>query len=188
LETLAAHHAVAPIVYRAIELRAAGAVPRGVLRRLWLGDRADAIRNPAGAGLTGAPGRRPSAGPLTGILLKGAVLVRTLYGDPGLRHVGDVDLLVDERDVPRTGSLLDAMGFRRVGRPLRTEWPTCEFQLAYDRDGQGSIPVELHWRLFGGYLPDLFDLSEGKARGGHVTGVPPGRLPVSAGHRLADPC
>ena len=61
------------------------------------------------------------------ILLKGAALVRTLYADPGLRHVGDLDLLVDERDVPRAASLLDVMGFRRFGRPLRTEWPTCEF-------------------------------------------------------------
>jgi len=188
LETLAAHHAVAPIVYRAIEPRAAGAVPRDVLRRLWLGYRANAIRNRAVADLTVDLGGRLSAACLSGILLKGAVLVRTLYGDPGLRHVGDVDLLVDERDVPRTGSLLDAMGFRRVGRPLRNEWPTCEFQLAYDRDGQGSIPVELHWRLFEDYLPYLFDLSEVKARARHVTGLPAGMLAMSPEHELAHLC
>jgi len=33
------------------------------------------------------------------MLLKGAALVRTLYDDPGLRHLGDLDLLVAEPDV-----------------------------------------------------------------------------------------
>jgi hypothetical protein len=163
LETLAAHHAVIPIVYRAVESRA-DAVPRAVLRRMWLGYRATVLRNRAVADLAADFGRRLSAASLSCVLLKGAALVHTLYTDPGLRHVGDLDLLVDERDVPRVASLLDVMGFRRFGRPLRTEWPTCEFHLVYVRDGHGSIPVELHWRLFEDYLPYVFDLSEVRRR------------------------
>src|SRR4029450_2012358 len=52
LEMLAAHHAVAPIVYRALEARA-DAVPRVVLRRMWLAYRANALPHPAGGEASG---------------------------------------------------------------------------------------------------------------------------------------
>ena len=175
------------IVYRAVESRA-DAVPRDVLRRMWLGYRATVLRNRAVADLAADLGRRLSAASVSCILLKGAALVRTLYADPGLRHVGDLDLLVDERDVPRAASLLDVMGFRRFGRPLRTEWPTCEFHLVYVRDGHGSIPVELHWRLFEDYLPYVFDLAEVRRRALPVAGLPAGMLTMSPEHELAHLC
>jgi hypothetical protein len=187
LEMLAAHHAVGPIVYRAVETRP-DAVPRDVLRRMWLGYRANALRNGAVAALTADLARRLSAASVSGILLKGAALVRALYTDPGLRYVGDVDLLVDERDVPRAGSLLDAMGFRRVGRPPRTEWPACAFHLVYDRNGNGSIPVELHWRLFEDYLPYVFDLAEVRAQARPVPGLPAAMSTMSPEHELAHLC
>jgi hypothetical protein len=187
LEMLAAHHAVAPIVYRALEARA-DAVPRVVLRRMWLAYRANALRNREVADVSADVGRRLSAAGLSCILLKGAALVRTLYTDPGLRHVGDVDLLLDERDVPRAASLLEAMGFRRVGRPLRTEWPTCEFHHVYHRDAHGSIPVELHWRLFEDYLPYVFDLAEVRAQARPVEAFPAGVLAMSPEHELAHLC
>src|SRR4029077_6293331 len=147
LETLANHHGVTPIVYRAMEPWS-DAVPREILRRMWLGDRATVLRTRAVADLAADLGPRLSAASVSGILLKGAALVRTLYSDPGLRRLSDLDLLVDERDVPRAAALLDAVGFRRVRRPPRTEWPTCEFHVVYVHDRHGSIPVELHWRLF----------------------------------------
>jgi hypothetical protein len=186
LERLAAHHAVVPIVYRAVEARASS-VPRDVLRRLWLGYRATVLRNRAVAELTADLARRLSAASVSGILLKGAALVRTLYADPGLRHVGDVDLLLDERDVPRVASLLDVMGFRRFGRPLRKEWPTCEFHDVYVRDRDRSIPVELHWRLFEDYLPYVFDLAEVWRRALPVAGLP-GMLTMAPEHELAHLC
>jgi len=187
LATIAAHHAVGPIVYRAVETRP-DAVPRDILRSMWLGYRANAMRNPTVAQVTADVGRRLSAANVSTIVLKGAALVRTLYTDPGLRYVGDVDLLVEERDVPRAGSLLDAMGFRRVGRPLRTEWPTCEFHLVYHRDDHGSIPVELHWRLFEEYLPYVFDLAEVRAQARPVPGLPAGMGTMSPEHELAHLC
>src|SRR5262249_7017159 len=85
LETLAAHHAVIPIVYRAAESRE-DVVPRHVLRRMWLGYRATTLRNRAVADLAADLGRRLSAASVSSILFKGAALVRTLYTDPGLRH------------------------------------------------------------------------------------------------------
>jgi hypothetical protein len=187
LEALAAHHAVIPIVYRSVE-SCAGAVPRPVLRRMWLGYRATVLRNRAVAALATDLGARLAAAEVSGILLKGAALVGTLYADPGLRHVGDVDLLIDERDVPRVASLLEVMGFRRFGRPLRTEWPTCEFHLVYVRDGHGSIPVELHWRLFEDYLPYVFDLAEVRERALPAAALPAGMLTMSPEDELAHLC
>jgi hypothetical protein len=187
LEALAAHHAVIPLVYRAVESWE-DAVPRHVLRRMWLGYRATVLRNRAVADLASDLGRRLSTASVSSILFKGAALVRTLYPDPGLRHVGDLDLLVDEGDVPRVASLLEVMGFRRFGRPLRTEWPTCEFHLVYVRAGHGAIPVELHWRLFEDYLPYVFDLAEVRRQAMPVAALPTGMLAMSPEHELAHLC
>jgi hypothetical protein len=49
------------------------------------------------------------------ILLKGAALAETIYGDPALRHCHDIDILVRDDDLPRAASLLSPLGFR----PLR---------------------------------------------------------------------
>jgi len=185
LETLAAHHAVTPIVYRAAESRA-DAMPRDVRRRMWVAYRATVLRNQTVAHLTSDLGRRLSAANVPCILLKGAALVHTLYADPGLRHVGDLDLLVDERDVPRTASLLEAMGFRRFGRPLRTEWPTGEFHLVYVRDG--ALAVELHWRLFEDHLPYVFDLSAVREQAVRGAPLPAGMSAMSAEHELSHLC
>jgi len=186
LETLANHHGVTPIVYRAMEPWS-DAVPREILRRMWLGYRATVLRTRAVADLAADLGPRLSAVSVSGILLKGAALVRTLYSDPGLRRLSDLDLLVDERDVPRAAALLDAMGFRRVGRPLRTEWPTCEFHVVYVHDRHGSIPVELHWRLFEDYLPYVFGLSEVREQALPVAGLP-GMFTMSPEHELTHLC
>jgi len=187
LETLAAHHAVGPIVYRAVESRADG-VPQDVLRRLSLGYRANGLRNRAVADLVADLGRRLSAASVSSVLLKGAALVRTLYADPGLRRIGDIGLLVDERDVPRAASLLDVMGFRHLGRPLRTEWPICDVHLVYHRNHHGSVPVALHWRLFEDYLPYLFDLSEVREQSRRAAGLPANLCTMAPEHELTYLC
>jgi hypothetical protein len=161
-------------------------VPRDVFRRFWLSRQAAALRNRAVSDLVADIARRLSVASVSGLILKGAALVRTLYADPGLRPVGDLDLLVDARDLPRVASLLETMGYRRFGRPLRTEWPTCEFHLAYVRDG--SIPVELHWRLFEEYQPYVFDLSAVWEQTLAVAGLPGGIFTMSPEHELPYLC
>lgn len=187
VEALAAHHAVGPIVYQALE-SATDAVPRDVVRRFWLEYRATAHRHRAVAELAADVGRRFSAAGIPSIVLKGAALVRTLYTDPGLRRVGDLDLLVGEPDVPHATCLLEAMGFGRIGRPLRTEWPTCEFHVVYHRDRPGSVPVELHWRLFEDYLPYVFDLAQVWRRARPVADLPADMRVMSVEHELAHLC
>ena len=161
-------------------------MPREVLRRLWLSYRATGFRSTPASDLAADVARRLSAVGVSCVLLKGAALVRTLYEDPGLRPVGDLDILVDERDLPRAVSLLESMNFWRFGRPLRTEWPTCEFHLVYV--SKRSIPVELHWRLFEDYQPYLFDLPAVWARAVPVADLAAGAFTMSPEHELAYLC
>jgi hypothetical protein len=56
------------------------------------------------------------------LLLKGPALVARCYGDPGLRPMGDVDVLVRPHDVDRAVACLAAMGWSGVSpaqHPLR---------------------------------------------------------------------
>lgn len=54
------------------------------------------------------------------ILLKGAQTARTLYPDPALRPMGDIDLLVRSRDLVRVDGLLQAQGYVKMvySRPI----------------------------------------------------------------------
>jgi len=46
------------------------------------------------------------------ILLKGAALALTVYKDPGLRPMGDVDILVRRQDIPEVHAILTGKGYR----------------------------------------------------------------------------
>ncbi|HID95363.1 MAG TPA: hypothetical protein EYP53_04810, partial [Candidatus Latescibacteria bacterium] len=45
------------------------------------------------------------------LLLRGISLIKTVYGDEGLRDFSDVDLLLRGVDLPRTGEILRSLGF-----------------------------------------------------------------------------
>ncbi|WP_329179992.1 nucleotidyltransferase domain-containing protein [Streptomyces sp. NBC_01477] len=44
---------------------------------------------------------------------KGPVVVERLYGDPGLRRIGDLDVLVDRPHAPEAGEVLVKLGYRQ---------------------------------------------------------------------------
>ncbi len=81
------------------------------------------------------------------IPLKGAVLGEQFYGDPGLRIVGDLDLLVPEQDVGVALQVLAGLGYV----------PDARFESAFAvpltkhttlRPGpKATAPVEVHWGL-----------------------------------------
>ncbi len=85
------------------------------------------------------------------MLLKGAALVDEAYQHPGLRPMGDLDLLVPRADLERAHEALGALGYAVRGRPrLRDEaaWvASMHHHLPLVRAG-GSVTVELHYRLF----------------------------------------
>jgi hypothetical protein len=74
------------------------------------------------------------------VLLKGAFLAHTLYGDPALRPMSDIDILCREKDLNKVREALMRMGIYR----------------------QGCAQSPYHEQLFGSsrsHLPSFFDLS-----------------------------
>ncbi|HVU33125.1 MAG TPA: nucleotidyltransferase family protein [Opitutaceae bacterium] len=91
------------------------------------------------------------------IPVKGLVLSRQLYGAIGMRHVGDIDLLVRKSDVAKADALLRRTHLRRTRpdfdltpRQLR-EFIRIKPEFEY-HDASAGVRVELLWRLDG--IPD----------------------------------
>lgn len=85
------------------------------------------------------------------VVLKGAALAETVYGDPGLRPMVDVDLLVRREHVERAVSALLAAGFRRAGPPELRPGFDRDFRVEIEMVSAGAQPVgvEIHWHLTG---------------------------------------
>lgn len=83
--------------------------------------------------------------------LKGMMLSLQLFGDPGMRHSRDMDLMVKLEDLDRSDRLLEAEGYRRIfpgagmtarqRRYLISEG--CHYGYQHERLG---LHLELHWR------------------------------------------
>jgi len=86
------------------------------------------------------------------LLLKGAALAYTVYPDPVLRPMGDIDLLLDRRDLSQASAVLRGLGFyprpepqQRIN-PFNKNWTG---ELSFCREHQGMVmSVDLHWELF----------------------------------------
>lgn len=187
-ERLAAHHGVTPILYQGLRERA-DLVPAERLQHMRLVYYGNALRNWAVEGFVDEIAAALSAERIAVILLKGAALLRTLYDDPALRRVSDIDLLVDARDLDRAGAQLRTLGLRSAGYGQeQRRGPLCHMHACYARPTLQSIPVELHWRLFEGYQPYAFDLAEVQGRAQSLPQMPPGVFAMSPEHELAHLC
>lgn len=86
------------------------------------------------------------------VLLKGAALAHTVYPDPALRQMGDLDLLIRREHLERAREALEALGYvHQPGPPQRfnpfnTEF-TGEVSFLHATGGHSTL-VELHWELF----------------------------------------
>lgn len=83
------------------------------------------------------------------LLLKGAALGVAVYGNVGLRPMGDIDLLVHREDAARALALMEGLGYATTGaetRPGATLEYENEVALRHTRKPQ-MAPVELHWGL-----------------------------------------
>lgn len=86
-------------------------------------------------------------------VLKGAALGHTLYANPALRPVSDLDLLCEPARVPAVQAQLAALGYhgigltahRRLGRLARRY--RAELPLIANVPGLGRLLVELHWSM-----------------------------------------
>ena len=81
------------------------------------------------------------------VFLKGVAALATVYKeDPGLRSMGDVDVLVRKKDLPAAQSLLERLGYAKIqghevpSGPDRSHW-------FHDRYNKKPIALELHWDI-----------------------------------------
>jgi len=79
------------------------------------------------------------------IPLKGTVLAELLYGNPGLRTMVDIDILVRSEELARASSLLIEMGYQQFTEDYSQPHP---FHGApYRKEGIFPLFLELHWDL-----------------------------------------
>lgn len=70
------------------------------------------------------------------VVLKGADLATSLYGDIGLRPMNDLDLWVAERDLGQATRVLQSLGYH---------WQKSTYHLVFS--GPHGVAVEVHWQL-----------------------------------------
>lgn len=86
-------------------------------------------------------------------VFKGIPLAMAAFREPALRHAGDIDLLVAEKDIFAADSVLRSVGYIRVD-PQATLTPrrmrsylAHQKDFSYEHPGTGGA-IDLHWRLF----------------------------------------
>lgn len=104
------------------------------------------------------------AGGIGVIPYKGTVLAASIYGKTAFRQVWDIDLLVDEKDVPESRSLLLSEGY--------------EVKETNDREESffhpdKKVEVDLHWGLTPFYFPIDLDFGQllSRTKSYSLTGV-----------------
>lgn len=78
-----------------------------------------------------------AAADIPAIVLRGAALGGTVYGDPALRHAHDVDLLLRRADLARAAPALSSLGFRPYDGSIG---PPADVGLAHP----SGLPLVLH--------------------------------------------
>ncbi len=79
---------------------------------------------------------------------KGCYFIDAMYGDPGLRSMVDLDLLISPNDVEQATALMTSLGFRQnfTGRARFT--PRHAHDISFTAEDDPDLIVELHYRVF----------------------------------------
>ena len=98
--------------------------------------------------------RRLGAAGIPFVSVKGPLLARSLYGEVGARHSGDLDLLVPVEQILSADRLLKSIGYRR-SQPCFELTPrqfSAFQQLKHEFEyfnESGTVRLEIEWRLSG---------------------------------------
>ena len=89
------------------------------------------------------------------IPLKGIALAFCIYEHPGLRRIGDMDILIRADDFSRADALLKKEGYLCPGVPplAPVRYSIYLNSLPYSKSGPTSCIVHLHWHLLNSTLP-----------------------------------
>lgn len=135
----ARQHRVIPSLYRSLSVMDAGLVPREVLTALQAEFRSNSWGN---LKLTAELVRVLdvlAADEIPVIPYKGPTLAAYLYGDVALRQFGDLDIILQSKDVSRARELLTALGYRPA-----YDFTGKDVALFHERLG---VTLEVHWSI-----------------------------------------
>ena len=87
------------------------------------------------------------------ILLKGAAMIARYYKDPGLRVMGDIDILVPRSEALKAIDLLESLGWTvkvsdKEKKDLKKYINRTHAILLQNKEGDS---IDLHWSVFAGY-------------------------------------
>jgi hypothetical protein len=147
------HHRVSSLVFDVLERMQPEGVPEFVRAELQRRARENAFEAVRAAGEVGRMTARFAEAGIELSVMKGVPLSQILFGNPGSRHVGDIDLLTDLQRLPEQIALLGELGYERINpksrlTPLRLAsyvhfWKDFTFQ-----NMKSGFELDLHWRLF----------------------------------------
>ncbi|NOG84541.1 MAG: nucleotidyltransferase family protein [Planctomycetes bacterium] len=81
------------------------------------------------------------------IILKGAALAQTVYGDIGLRPMSDIDLLVKKQALPDAERILYGAGYFLDERETSGWYQRNRHHHMNYIHQEKSVPVEIHWHI-----------------------------------------
>lgn len=84
------------------------------------------------------------------IPVKGMALFKDIYSNPSLRNIGDIDLLVKNKDILKAEEILYNLGYERESAGLKENyWREKQYHIIFLKRNHSRLSaiVELHWRL-----------------------------------------
>ena len=154
---VAAHHRVSSLVYETLDRVRPAGLPGNVRQQLQERARMNAFEAVRAAGEVGRIQERFARAGIEVSVMKGVALSQLLFESANARHVGDLDLLMEDEGIaerlPKAMELLGEAGFVRVNPKSRLTprriasyvsfWKDLTF-----RNAASGFELDLHWRLF----------------------------------------
>lgn len=86
---------------------------------------------------------------VTVIALKGCALAPTLYGDAGLRFIGDIDFLMRREDIPLVAEIALQLGFEAKLYVFEESTRDAQMgEMSFARAGNPPMALDAHWHIF----------------------------------------
>jgi hypothetical protein len=100
------------------------------------------------------------SGGIAALAYKGPVLAELLYGDVGQRQFSDLDVLVQQGDVPRVTRALRELGYERgiqLSERQERAYLASGYEYTFDRGGQRNL-LEIQWQILPRFYAVDFDM------------------------------
>ena len=149
-----AAHCLTPMVFRHLQSAGEDLVPDSVMERITERYRVNATRTLQLTAVLIQVAESLSQAGIRWICYKGPVLAHILYGDLGMRHAIDVDIMVPENRFDGMDEILLSHGLERHTRVNQGEDLLSSLHFFSSERG---VQVDVHWRLFRPYYGMRFE-------------------------------